>query len=329
MISIIVPIYNVKPYLSHCVESILNSTYQDFELILVDDGSTDGSARICDNFASRDTRVKVIHKQNGGVASARNEGLKEAQGEFISFVDGDDVIHPEMLQILYNTLQQGSYDFSMCYIRRVTKNEEIGFEKGSAISSSVMTMSGDDYILGIYGRNIDVALQYNYNIVFNKLFRHELIFGELFAQLRMAEDIEWLHRVCLKAKNAVIVEEKLYYYMQRESSLTHAQMNSNFMDVILCYYMCLDSIPYENLEIRKLCIIHLYKVMILIRYKSLNTPYEKEVEVLNAVVFENTKKEFKQIGIDWFTKYRLLAFHNLPWTYRLFMRACDLIARLN
>lgn len=328
MISVIVPVYNLERFLDATVESILRSTYQDLELILVDDGSMDGSAVICDEFASRDSRVKVIHKQNGGVASARNEGLKVARGEYISFVDGDDVIHPDMLRILLNALQQGAYDFSMCYLKRVHEDEAIDFKQtSSAASSSVKTLSGDDYIRGIYGKNIDVAVQYDYNIVFNKLFKRELIAGELFAQLRMAEDIEWLHRVCLKAKSAVIVEEELYYYMQRESSLTHAQMNPKFIDVIRCYYLCLDSIPLEKKEFRRLCMAHLYKVMALIRYKSYQTPYEKDVIVLNTEVYKNTRSEFKMLDIDVFTKWRLLTFLHQPWTYRLFTKGCDMVAK--
>ena len=98
MVSIIVPVYNVEEYLRECVDSILNQTYSDVEVILVDDGSTDQSGNICDEYAKMDSRIKVIHKKNGGVSAARNTGIGEASGEYLMFVDSDDAIHPELVE---------------------------------------------------------------------------------------------------------------------------------------------------------------------------------------------------------------------------------------
>lgn len=106
MISVIVPVYKVEPYLDRCVRSIVEQTYTDLEIILVDDGSPDNCPAICDAWAERDSRVKVIHKQNGGLSDARNAGMDIATGEYIGFVDSDDWIAPEMYQILYNMLQR-------------------------------------------------------------------------------------------------------------------------------------------------------------------------------------------------------------------------------
>lgn len=105
-ISVIVPVYNVEPYLRQCVDSILGQTFRDFELILVDDGSPDGCPAICDEYAKMDSRVKVIHKENGGLSSARNAGLDVAKGKYIAFVDSDDWIHPEMSETMQNRMQQ-------------------------------------------------------------------------------------------------------------------------------------------------------------------------------------------------------------------------------
>ena len=100
LISVIIPVYNVKTYLAECIESVIQQTYQNLEILLVDDGSTDGSADICDEFGRKDTRVKVFHKMNGGVASARNYGLVRAEGELVGFVDADDTLHPQMYELL-------------------------------------------------------------------------------------------------------------------------------------------------------------------------------------------------------------------------------------
>lgn len=113
MISIIVPIYNVEKYLTACIDSILASSYRDFELILVDDGSPDDCGRICDEYAAKDSRIKVIHQENQWVSAARNAGLKAATGEYIAFVDSDDVIHPRMLEVLHDAIISGEYDYSM------------------------------------------------------------------------------------------------------------------------------------------------------------------------------------------------------------------------
>ena len=104
MISVIVPVYNAEKYLKECIRSILNQTIQNLELILVNDGSTDGSGYICDEYINKDNRIKVIHKENGGVSSARNMGISEATGEYFTFVDSDDYLEPNALEILYNDI---------------------------------------------------------------------------------------------------------------------------------------------------------------------------------------------------------------------------------
>ena len=114
LISVIVPVYNVELLLDRCVSSITNQTFTNLEIILVDDGSTDGSGMICDLWSDKDTRVKVIHKKNGGLASARNAGLVLASGNYISFVDSDDWISPEMLRILYEKINLNNADIAVC-----------------------------------------------------------------------------------------------------------------------------------------------------------------------------------------------------------------------
>ena len=124
-ISIIVPVYNVDQYLENCIESILNQTFKDYELILIDDGSTDKSGEICDKYEKKDNRIKVIHKYNGGLSSARNAGLDLACGKYIGFVDSDDSIHPEMYEILYDLQQIYNADISVCSFKKVYENIDV------------------------------------------------------------------------------------------------------------------------------------------------------------------------------------------------------------
>lgn len=114
LISIIVPVYNVEPYVSKCLESILRQTYQNIEIIIIDDGSTDGGSDICDAYAHKDKRIKVIHQSNEGVSGARNVGLRIAKGEFIGFVDSDDWIEADMYEYLLQNIQQQDADIAIC-----------------------------------------------------------------------------------------------------------------------------------------------------------------------------------------------------------------------
>ena len=123
-ISVIVPVYNVEKYLHRCVDSILNQSLQDFEIILVNDGSTDSSPEICDQYAQQDNRIHVIHKKNARVAAARNDGIKAAKGEFISLIDSDDWIEPTMLEETYSTATQFGCDFVMCDLAKKGKDIE-------------------------------------------------------------------------------------------------------------------------------------------------------------------------------------------------------------
>ena len=125
LVSIIVPVYNVKPYLNRCVDSLLGQSYQNTELLLVDDGSTDGSETLCDEYAAQDARVRVLHKKNGGLSDARNAGVDAAAGEYLSFVDGDDWVSPYYIENLYRALEQAGADFSASCFEEVFEGQPV------------------------------------------------------------------------------------------------------------------------------------------------------------------------------------------------------------
>ena len=114
LISVIIPIYNVEQYLKECLESVINQTYRNLEIILVDDGSKDKSGKICDEYKNKDERIKVVHKENGGLSDARNAGMKIATGKYIQFIDSDDFIDKDMIETLYNLIIENEADISMC-----------------------------------------------------------------------------------------------------------------------------------------------------------------------------------------------------------------------
>ena len=129
LISIVVPVYNVEKYLGTCVESILKQTYSNIEVILVDDGSTDCSGKMCDHYMGQDERIKVIHKKNGGLSDARNKGIIQAEGEYITFIDSDDVVSSDYVEYLYNILEENDGDIAICNPVHCYPNEKIVFEQ--------------------------------------------------------------------------------------------------------------------------------------------------------------------------------------------------------
>ena len=208
IISIIVPVYNAAPYLSVCIESILNQTYKDLELILINDGSKDNSGEICDDYALRDNRIKVVHKKNGGVSSARNAGLELATGEYIGWVDADDYIEPDMFEYLYNLAINYKADIAECGYASVDgeKVEAANFGKG-------LEYGEGGFITQKY---LDADIFYG---IVTKLFKRSLFEGVRFPEGRIWEDIWLVTYFCLEPIRYVRNPEVKYFYRQTEGSI--------------------------------------------------------------------------------------------------------------
>ena len=211
-ISIIVPVYNVEKYFKNCIESILSQTFKDFELILVNDGSTDSSGNICDEYAKRDNRIKVIHQENKGQASARNKGLDIARGKYIGFVDSDDTIHPRMYEILYDLIIKSNSDISFCsykYTFSTGKEDNININ-----IREINQISNIQAISSLFDKDIGVELV----VPWNKLYNKELFKNIRFETGRLHEDEFMAHRILYNCKKITYVDNELYYYLQREGS---------------------------------------------------------------------------------------------------------------
>ena len=208
-ISVVVPIYNVEPYLRRCVDSLLGQTYRDFELILVDDGSPDDCGRICDEYAAHDSRVQVVHKPNGGLSDARNAGLAIARSEYIAFVDSDDWVAEDYLARLLDTLMETGADICECEALRTT-----GDENYSPVEQSTPavfdTVSALEQLIhdGVFHQH-----------VWNKLYRKEVIADILFPKGKTNEDEFWTYQVFGNAKTVTKIPDILYFYFQRPGSI--------------------------------------------------------------------------------------------------------------
>ncbi|MBE6679133.1 MAG: glycosyltransferase [Ruminococcaceae bacterium] len=210
-ISVIVPVYNVEQYLDECVLSIANQTHKNIEIILVDDGSTDNSPRICDEWAKRDSRVVVLHKENGGAAAARNAGLDIATGDYIGFADSDDVLCTDMYEILLSSLKKGNKKLACCLTNFI-------FEDGSIASDA--RKEDSDLVLDVREALDESFYKRAGNAVWCKLHEKTLFDNMRFIEGGISEDFPVIIPSIVAADGMVLVRRPLYYYRKRSGSIT-------------------------------------------------------------------------------------------------------------
>lgn len=225
-VSIIVPVYNVERYLEDCIESILNQTFKDFELILIDDGSTDSSCEICDEYKKKDSRIRVIHKSNGGLSSARNIGLDVACGKYIGFVDSDDSIHPRMYEILYDLIQTHNADISCCDYKRTDTLINCNYEEVD--SYEAIEMDNIQAVNSLYNMDTAIILV----VAWNKLYSKELFKDIRYEIGKIHEDEFIAHKLLYNSGKTIYANSKLYYYLQREGSITSKEYDNKKLDKI-------------------------------------------------------------------------------------------------
>ena len=209
-ISIIIPVYNVEGYIDRCIKSVLNQRYENIEVILVDDGSPDNCPKICEEWAKLDNRIKVIHKKNGGLSDARNEGLKIATGELIGFVDSDDWISSEMYTILYEQMVKNDSDISACGVEKVWENKK---EKERLTPLGSYVLNKEEAMKAI----IDESLLKQ--PVWYKLYKRKVIQNVSFPVGKCHEDVFWTYQIIGNASKVSIIDTPCYFYYQRKGSI--------------------------------------------------------------------------------------------------------------
>jgi glycosyltransferase involved in cell wall biosynthesis len=215
LISVIIPVYNVEKYLRECVDSAINQTYNNLEIILVNDGSTDNSGCICDEYALNDNRVLVIHKTNNGPSAARNTGIDIAKGEYLHFIDGDDWIENDTIEILYLNLITYDADISSCGYYKVFLDLKI--RKLSNLSIDVVALDREEAIKAVLER------KYAETYAGGKLFRRHLFSAIRFPVNTLSEDAYIIIDLLLEANKVVFTTVSKYSYRQRKSSLSHIE----------------------------------------------------------------------------------------------------------
>lgn len=221
LISVIVPVYNVEKYLNRCIQSIVDQTYKNLEIILVDDGSPDHCPQMCDAWAKTDSRIRVVHKKNGGVAAARNSGLVAANGDYIGFVDSDDYISPQMYDELYTLLLKYNADGAACAIVRESSNGYL--EDWSDGSLRLFNKRELLKWIGEAEGLLPVHLG-------NKLFSAQCVHGVRFQKFKYAEDTLFNFQVAQNINKLVLKSEPYYHYNNNSDSVSHIEFNETRFD---------------------------------------------------------------------------------------------------
>lgn len=230
LISVIVPIYNVEAYLQKCIDSLISQTYPNLEIILVNDGSTDASGAICDSYKN-DSRIKVIHNQNMGVADARNAGLAAVSGSLIGFLDGDDFISSDFYSYLYKILVENTADVAQCNFKKV-------FPAGAPLKDNVHEV--EEQVTDVTGRymleNLRNSDLYPTNTILgNKLYKREIFSGLQFESGKLHEDENIIHQIYYKVDRISLSSKALYYYVQRPGSIMGIAKLDRFEDIVSVY----------------------------------------------------------------------------------------------
>ena len=309
MISVIVPIYNVEKYLPKCIDSILNQTYQDFEVILVNDGSTDGCLKICVDFQNLyPNRIRIINKDNGGLSDARNVGIQAAKGEFISLIDADDYISPYMLETLYTCIQETKADLAACRYVKV-KDDNFCFNNGK---EERILINGDDLIYGIYTAKypkIDF-------VAWNKLYRKETFDKNNFTYpvKKYHEDEYLTHKIMHVCKKIILTNQELYGYRFREDSI----VNTPNTDKVFDYIEALEDtmLTYRNNNKLAACSLFRYMAVLYMKRKlypkrslersKINRKIVKYVDLVVRQQKINLKRKIGLVLIAISAKFELL-----------------------
>lgn len=294
LISVIVPIYNVAPYLDRCVDSLVKQTYRNLEIILVDDGSTDDSGALADRWGVRDRRITVYHKQNGGVSDARNYGIDRAQGQYLSFVDSDDIVDEAFIQVLYDTLTSTGTRISVVGYHR--------FWDEAAISAD----QTPDCRIELHETREAIALlsdQKFYVIACNKLYERSLFSSIRFPVGKISEDTAVTYLLIDQCDRVAFCATPLYFYRQRSGSLAHGNVQQRALDTYEMHTRRYQYLKAKYPEYYDFDIMYFHKIFEVFPY--VGTELQRQIVADAAAILEKIgpeatlKMRLKYLAIRW------------------------------
>lgn len=286
LISVIVPVYNVKDYLCRCLDSILNQSFKDFDLILIDDGSTDGSEKICDDYASKDERIYVIHQQNGGAASARNKGIEwslDRNSEWLAFIDSDDWVHCDYLKNLLEASKKFNTDMSVCLSIPIKSPDE-------------KPITNEDFdFFNIKPETFYVKLKEQSIVPWGKLIKKKLFKNVRFPNGKLYEDEFTLYKIIFAVKEIALVNKKMYYaFWCNSSSVTKKKWTEGHLSILDAYNETLLFFKENNYEDLYMWQRKRYLSVIAMQYKAMiETATDELKEIYEPILRKKLKKEIK------------------------------------
>lgn len=285
LISIIVPIYNVEQYLAECINSILSQTYTNFELILVDDGSTDNSGKICDDFSFIDNRIRVIHKTNGGLSSARNVGIESANGDYYSFIDSDDYVENTFLECLYKKLLQEDADICECSFFCLKKNKLI---RERIFDYEVL---GNETAV----RRLFAIPYESFVVVWNKLYKKKLFEKIRFPEGKLQEDEYTTYKLIYESNKVAYVNMNLYIYRIREKSIMNSKFTVKRLEVLDCIEEIEVYFNKKNVNLYQELLFHKFAIQIVLLNAMVDSNYyDKKIwDNIRDNIKTNRKELFK------------------------------------
>lgn len=315
LISIIVPVYNVEKYLPRCLDSLINQSYNDLEIIVIDDGSNDSSSQICEDYSQKDNRISVYHKINGGLSDARNTGIQYVTGEYLTFIDSDDYVQSDYIKTLYENLINYNADISICSFEKLIEGQKPSIN----IKGRVEILDQDKCMLQILGGKLGLQ----FTTAWGKIFKRD-VFNELrFPKGKVHEDIFLAHYWFSKVKKVVYTSSQFYYYMFREDSITSKERSNTFTncDIIeaveerLIFFKSWNNGKYMNKGYVG------YITMCLGVYPRLT----KNLLIKKIYILKEMKKIYsmsnnEKIKLDTILKYRLYFFVKYPGIYSRIIR---------
>lgn len=282
-ISVIVPIYNVEKYLVRCIESLLNQTFNYFEVLLIDDGSIDNSSEICKKFCTRDTRIKYFYKKNGGLSDARNYGIERSNGNYLIFVDSDDYVDRNYLLYLYKAVEEKDADIAICSFKNVN-------EQGKVLSvtnvSANSVMSGRKLLANYLSGKDNISDE----VAWNKIYKRKIFKKLRYPKGHIYEDEAIITQILWNVKKVAFVEQSLYYYVQRGGSITSSSYNYyKLKDMFLFSDDRVDFFRNRNQFFYKLAIQKYKDNLVFISSKYLNTLSSKSTQEIQKKYRELVK----------------------------------------
>ena len=294
LISIVVPVYKVEKYLDMCINSIVNQTYFNLEIILVDDGSPDKCPVICDEWAKRDSRIKVIHKNNGGLSDARNKGLDNATGEYVMFVDSDDKIHPQMIEIMLEEMKNNNAEICVGSYRRIRLIDE-QFQNINPYETKII--SKNSAFMNFYSEKEE-----QFVTAWGKLYKRKLFKEIRFPFGKLYEDTYVTFMLYDIANKIIEIPLQFYYYLQRNDSIMGINNLSRYEDLYLGYFRRMEYFKKHNYNVE-------YETQRMAIEYGLHGIYTK---AKNSNDFQNIK-----IARKFYKKYYFECFNTFSWKYKL------------